>query len=993
MWVLMFFFIFICPGLLSAGTSGKITGTIKDAASQEPMIGANVLIDGTTMGAATSTDGNYVIINVPPGIYKLRLSMVGYKMLIIENVRVNIDQTTTINAGLTQTVLDAGESVTIVAERPLVQMDMTSSQVAVGADEIDKLPVQTFQDILEMQAGVVRSGDDLHIRGGRGGEVAYWVDGVSATDFYNGNVGVKVENAAIQQLQVISGTFNAEYGQAMSGIINIITKEGSPKYTGEFKAYAGDYISTDEKFGLLKRTDIIENAKTGVTRSNGVMENPLDKFNPTYDTELTLSGPVPFAGKNVTFFANGRYYSNEGYLYGRKWFTPQGNPGDSSLVPMNPYHQLSLQGKLVWRLNSNFKIGYNLFFNQWKNDRFYIQDYRYNPDGVPQALGNGFTHIFSINHVLSTNTFYEFRLNRFNNDYQSYVYENPLQASSYLVKVPANTELNIPAHTLDPSTPEGQAEIQQLKQQRVQFFYFADPQGPQGYVHPDSNQVPASYSFLNSGTGMDHVKRTAAYWVGKFDLTSQATRSHQFKAGFEVRLHELTLHSFTIQPKLSASSGEPITPFEPAIPAVGNVYRDDYDRKPREFSAYVQDKMELSDLIVNLGLRFDYFDANAQIPVDRSDPNIYYPFKDAHIYKDWVPPPKGLSQEELTAYYNQFVKYTPEQRRGIMQKQTDAKMALSPRLGIAYPITNRGVIHFSYGHFFQIPNFEYLYANPDFKLSAGGGFEIFGNPNLNPQVTVQYEIGLQQQLTDNIGVDVTAFYKDIRDLVQTSPLVSTPIANVKYSMYINRDYGNVRGITFSFTKRQSNSFAAWLDYSFQIAEGTYSNPSDAYVAYVAQQEPRLAMIPLEWDQKHTLNGRLIYSRNSWTVSLVGRYWTGRPYTPSFPVGVTLGAATLKGLKENTSRLPAQRSVDLYIEKRVPLGALQCNVFVNVYNLFDTRDDTWVWTDTGSADYTTTITPERVPYNAARIGTVENYITHPDWYTAPRWIQAGVAIDF
>jgi hypothetical protein len=167
-------------------------------------------------------------------------------------------------------------------------------------------------------------------------EVAYLVDGVTVTDPYNGGISLQVENSSVREMEVISGTFNAEYGQAMSGIVNVITKEGGSKYTGEAKVYAGDYVSRDPVFSLLKSVGKITDPGTGETNAVGISENPLKRFNPTYDVELMFSGPVPGLGNKVTFFLNGRYFSNEGYLYGRDWFTPQGNPGDSALVPMNP---------------------------------------------------------------------------------------------------------------------------------------------------------------------------------------------------------------------------------------------------------------------------------------------------------------------------------------------------------------------------------------------------------------------------------------------------------------------------------------------------------------------------------------------------------------------------------------------------------------------------------------------------------------------------------
>lgn len=982
-----------CTVSLWSGTTGKIAGEVIDQDSGQPLIGANVMVENTLLGSASGMDGFYNILNVTPGVYTLRASMMGYQPMVVENVQVGIDRTTQIHFTLTPTVIETNEAVVVVAKRDLVRPDMTSSMSSISSEEIEALPVTNLNDVLELQAGVVRDGDDLHIRGGRAGEVAFWVDGVAATDFFSGESGISVENSAIQELQVVSGTFNAEYGQAMSGIVNIITKEGSPDYHGEFSSYVGDYVSNDEVFNVLKEVEVNKDPETGAISARGIDENPIKKFNPIYNSEFNLSGPVPLLGNKLTFFANGRYQSNEGHIYGRDWFTPQGNPGDSNLVSLNPSWRYSGQAKLTWRANPNLKISYNLFQNHWENERSGAgvnrYDYRYNPYGLPKQQRGGTSHILAWNHVLSTNTFYEARINRFLNKYEHSVYENPLQACDYFVRVTGDTIRGI--YEFDPTTPEGQTELYRIKQERIGFIYVVDPSGSQGYVHPDSNQTPTSYSFLPSGMSLDQYKRSSAYWLGKLDLTSQVHQAHQIKTGFEIRLHELSLHSYSLIP--ATDDNEIIVPFRPAIPNIGNVNRHDYTRKPREISAYIQDKIELREVNVNIGVRFDYFDPNTTVPVDPRDPNIYAPFQNENIYKDWIAPPADLTQEERDEYISQFKEYTPDQRRAFMHKKIGGKWAISPRLGFAFPITDKGVIHFSYGHFFQIPDFEYLFDNPDFKLSSGGGYSVFGNPDLEPERTVQYEIGLQQQVTENIGMDVTLFYKDIRDWVGTSPLIDTEIPSVKYSQFENRDYANVRGITLKVNKRVSHNFSANIDYSYQIAEGTYANPRDAFNAIQNQEEPRLSMIPMPWDQNHTLNGNIIYRLGTWTFSLKGRYWSGRPYTPTFPYGQFVGGASFTGLRENSERLPEQKRVDLTVIKKIKAAGFSVDVFTNIYNLLDTRDATAVYSDTGSPGYTTTITPERVPYNDVRIGTVESYVLRPDWYTAPREIQIGLSIVF
>lgn len=981
--LLVFFVGFLAIGMGYAGTTGKITGVILDQSTGEPLWGVNVMLVGTNLGAITEPDGSYTILNVPPGIYALRTTMVGYKTMLVENVRVSIDFTSTINAKLQPTVLETGETVTVVAERPLVRLDMTSSLSSVGADEIRNLPVQGLDDVLELQAGVVRSGGQLHIRGGRASEIAYWVDGVSTTDVFNGSRGLTVENSAIQELQVVSGTFNAEYGQAMSGIIKIITKEGGEKLTGDITGYVGDYVSSDKTFSLLKKTSVGIDPATGAYKHVGTLENPLTKINPVYNLEFNVGGPVPFLNfnKKLTFFANGRFYSDEGYLYGRRWFTTYGFPGNSSFVPLNPYERQSLQGKLVYKPTSHLTLKYNAFWNHWKNDRTYSQAYTYTPDAIPQQFGEGFTHIFELNHVLSQKTFYELRVNRFYNSYQRYLYENPYATPKYWVRVYADTTQGLEGFEFDPSTEEGANLLQQIITERRSYVYYPLPDGPVGYVHPDSNSAPTSYSFNAGGNDLSRYKRSTAYWVGKLDLTSQINRTHQMKTGFEFRVHELNLDNYSLIPKTRPGESNAIVPFEPAIPETSSVNRSVYTREPREFSAYIQDKIELKDLIINVGLRYDYFDANSVVMADPKDPSIYTPFRAEHIYVNPNDPQESR------------IPYTPEQRRKFMHKKSKPCDALSPRFGLSFPITDRGAIHFSYGHFFQIPDFQYLYDNPDFKVTQGGGNYVFGNAELKPQRTVQYEVGLQQQFRDDIGVDITVFYRDVRDWVGTSPLLPTVNTAVKYSQYENKDYENVRGFTFRLEKRMTSRFGARIDYTFQKAEGTYTNPIDAYNAYLNNEEKRLTLIPMGFDRPHTLNLVLRYQLAQWTFSLIGNYWSGTPYTPSFRSGEVVGSSAFSGLPTNSARVPPQRNVDLYVNRQFFVNNLRLNVFVNFYNVFDIRDAGAVYGDTGKPNVTSTRDPKRVGYDPKRVGTVEEWAKQPSWVSGPRQIQVGVSVGF
>jgi outer membrane receptor protein involved in Fe transport len=983
--------LFICGSLL-AGTTGKLAGLIKDAETNEPLLGVNVIVEGTPLGAATDINGRYNILNIPPGIYSVRAQMIGYTPSVTKNVLVKIDLTTTINLSLSSTVIGLDE-VTVVAERDIIQPDMTSSLAAVGAEEIENLPIQEVTQILDLQAGVVKSEGEFHVRGGREGEISYMIDGVSVTTL-EGDIGVTVESDAVQEMQLISGTFNAEYGNAMSAILNIVTKEGSKKYSGQIQGSIGDYLSGNHIYDVMKSFETYTDPVTGIKRMIDNSENPLTKLNGQYDFRGTLSGPVPYLQNKLSFFINGRYQNTTGYQYGRELFTPQGLPGDSSLVPLKPREVKSLQTKLTYRPIANMKINYNLFLNSSERERNSNKNYKYVPDAGNQRLTNSTTHIFTLSHTLSSNTFYELKLSRYDSDYKDYLYADPNKVPDFFIRlikpITGGTEIEDRYYSSD---AEKLAIINEANENEWQYDFVIDPENSIGYLHPDSNSIRRAVdSFRDLQTDLDHEYNSDKFWLGKFDITSQISNSHQIKTGVEAIFHEINREDFTLRPKID-DNGNEIIPFTPSVEPVSTIWHNDYTRRPKELSAYIQDKMEYQDLIMNIGLRFDYFDPDYVVPIDPTDPDIYNPFASEFLGSNWdVDYYNSLPSQQQKDEYAADNSYTPDQRRALMHKKVKAKTQISPRIGIAYPISEKGVIHFSYGHFFQIPSSQYLYARPDFKLAVGSETMRFGNADLKPEKTVQYEIGLQQQLGEHMGLDVTLFYKDIRDWVGISPLNDTKFLNTKYFKYENKDYANVRGITIALDRRLANNLSASLDYTFQFAEGTYSSPNDAYSAAQGNEEPAKKLVYMDYDRRHSLNIAFTYNLSGWIFSVIGKYNTGFPYTPSLIAGSA--SANYRGWRENIARKPATSVVDLKIDKLLfKTGAFSHRLFVRVYNLLDQKGAVDVHNDTGSPEYTTYGTHRWVRYDQDRIGSLEHYYLNPQFYQAPREIQLGYIIDF
>jgi outer membrane receptor protein involved in Fe transport len=413
----------------------------------------------------------------------------------------------------------------------------------------------------------------------------------------------------------------------------------------------------------------------------------------------------------------------------------------------------------------------------------YNHEYRWNPDGDVNKFARSYNLTGTITHMLSSSSFYELKGSYFFKDFNEYLYEDPYDSR---------------------------------------------------YLHPDSLLRPDSYSFRIKGTNLHRFFRETNTFFARADYTDQVTLEHLLKLGVEYKNHSLNFDDYTLEP-LRIENVE-VEPFEPSIPGETQTNRYKYDAEPFELSGYLQDKIEFESVIINFGLRLDYFDSQGKVLVDVSDPNIYAPLH-APSYFGLDLPDDSWTDEDILNYNSYLQPY--------FYKDATSKFQVSPRFGIAYPISAGGVVHFSYGHFLQIPPFQYLFQNGPYKVpNSGLNIDVFGNPDLEPQKTVMYEIGFRQELFDDYLIDVTGFYRDIRDWVQSGPLIET-LNLATYSIFTNKDYSNVKGITFTLNKRFTNYFSLDINYTYQVAEGTNSTPEEAFDAASGNGEPSLYLIPMD----------------------------------------------------------------------------------------------------------------------------------------------------
>lgn len=990
------FLAFLLLPMLALAQSGKITGVVLDAETGEPLIGATVGIKGTTKGAITDLDGKYLMLNVAPGTYVLEARYIGYATVVVQEVIVRTDLTTQQDFELTLESFE-GEEVVVTAERRAVIKDITSSEARVSSDEIEKLPVQEISDVIQLQAGVnVDNGGGIHIRGGRASEVSYVVDGIRVTDDYDGSNGLRLENESIQELQVISGSFNAEHGQALSGVVNVVTKSGGNTFDASVRGWGGGYLATNKSF-----------LYDGIGTS-------LDTYNPTrmYNLSASVSGPI--IKEKLTFFTTVRNFKNDGWLTGRNVYSPHGKyvarvpldtdleewrtlynekvdenlpwytiekvlfegdslleirdngMRDSSLVDMNRYETLSFQGNLEWRISNQLK--FNLI-GSWANEE--SGSYSFNNKFVPLGQNTNYRDNYSLNLKAtitpSANTFITANIANRYNAYQSYLYEDPW----------------------DP-----------------RYFNYDNLSNP---VFGTSNvlyglQPNQNGQFAAYGTNNSRFERSTNTYIGKVEISSQLNEHHLVKAGLNGQFDEIFYKSVSLAPLTQEGVSFPEgTPDELRVicdnvdyqypclelgyPEINTPGYQEYTKNPITLSAYIQDKIEYDNLIINVGLRFDYFDPNTRVPADPEDPDINNPTKAENRYVDL----NGNGDQDENE-----PDLTVEDREAYWWKDASVKYQISPRIGVAYPINENGVIYFSYGYFFQMPSFERLYTNSQIILGTEGDQGLFGNPDLKPERSIQYELGLKQEIFEGTAIELTGYYKDTRDYVSSRPQV-TGLSSITYGIYFNRDYSKSLGTTFAFNQYVSKQFNFGLDYTFSLVEGSNSDPSSEYFAIIAQgttidstnQESSLIKLvqPLDWDRTHIVNASMFYTGNNWGANLLARFSSGTPYTPATNVpGVVVGEVASTRDLRNTARLPNRFTLDLNTYKNFELSERAfLQIFFNIYNILDAKLVNSVYTDSG------------LPTRPLPVNIIQNahpdYYNNPTFYAEPRRVQFGVQLSF
>ncbi|MFQ5797948.1 MAG: TonB-dependent receptor domain-containing protein [Bacteroidota bacterium] len=999
----------LAPTLVFA-QNGKIRGTVTDSETGEELIGANVLIEGTVLGAATDINGEYVVLNVPPGGYSVRTTFIGYAPVTITNVLVNAALTTTLDFELPPTTIQT-EPVLIVAERPLVQRNTTNTVRITSRDDVGNLPIRGTQTILALDAGVVRQDGNLYVRGGRDGELAYFVDGASVTNRLFNSEGVSVVQEAFQELQFQPGGYTAELGGANSGIAKTTMRTGGSKFhasvdyrTDDF-AKPGDQFLGTSSFGYRNAVvtfggpvEALKMRYFGVGQFTYQRSPARFVFPFRFDSVRTDDFDTVEPGRLVP--NGGTIELNENFLNRASDYTYKGQ--STLLFNLNPI-SLKLTGSYSLRKAPD-SFGASVFGGGFRSGTTW-------PNNLVTIFNHGRqarqeTKITFLNlrgtHIINKETFYEVGIAYYFREFERF---DPRFGSDFTSYVDSLAQVPFGDDTLWTQRYRGP-----LNYSVGQGFNFQAPGAP--YERYD----------INSQRSIE----------GSIDFVSQITKKWEFKAGGRLETWKMRRFSIAdIPAALVAINGESGTTrvFGPgqeeeerlAWARQGRVNNYGYDvfgnkvdgdvtardapKKPIYASAYFQNKIEYQDLVLNFGLRYEHFSPKARTFADPL--NYLDDFDRTFDIVDEV----GL--EEGPSY--DFV---------------------LPRLNFSFPVTDRTVFYAQYGKYVQMPSLNRMFVGLVF-LSRTVSPETRGNAFLTPvgflakpERLTQYEIGFRQAVTDFAALTVTAFYKNTQDELGVRNLVDETGTKL-FTAYLNNDFSTKKGLELTLDLRRTKRLSARVNYTLQDTRGTASNPTSTFGVTERQDIGRFPnfITPLDFNQAHRgtimLDYRFAKGDGGPILQGLGAFVlftfnSGHAYT-KIKEPESLGQASpynigVRALIDERTRFPIEPlnssstppvfNIDLFAAKAFFLTSFTLEFYVNILNVLNTRNVINVYPNTGTEQDDGWLQSPNAAlfredqqyvnfYNAFNLQNRWHYdvATGNDIYGSPRQIRFGVRLEY
>jgi outer membrane receptor for ferrienterochelin and colicin len=940
-----------------AGETGKIAGKITDNSSGGPLPGANLLIIGTTLGSVADVKGEYFIINVPPGTHELRASYIGYKTELRTSVKVLVDKTTVVDFQLNSQAVK-GEEVTVMAYRPdRVESDVTATKITYDIGQITSLPgITDISDVVSLQADVV----DGHFRGGREGEAIYLISGAKIMNPLTGGATFVPITLGLEQVEVYTSGFSAEYGNVQSGVVNMVTKEGGTKWKTKIdfsttnaheQAWAGGIYSNENNpfYNILFNVNEWADAKDPM---NG---RPLYEFGAVgWDSYVPKQGqgfpapPPPSRGDTLRTAALIRAYWLQGFRQiglntassDRRIEFSTGGPlsekfsvfvasrfrNNQPFIP-TPFRDRDLQimSNLAYRLNPQNKIKLEYNFNHaFRNDiaSDFLQWFE-TVVSVQKAVDETQQIGVSWNHVFSPSMFMDLKAN-------------------HLWTVAADhAEL----------MAEGEySDVYEVQSNQRTF------NAPSGHQIGNLSNI--------GGTG---TRTKTSNLQG--NLTAQIDKRNLLKSGLQFYYYDMRVDNVTSVDNARSQRWQSYAAF------------------PFEGAFYIQDKMEYQGFIANIGLRYDFYNFNT----------VYY----TNRFSPYRNPDYDPTEPAAGAFYDANLSH---------KAKSKIETVFEPRIGFSFPVSDKTVLHLNYGVFSQRPPFQYIFVSR-YKNDAIPNFDQMGNAELRPERTIAYDMGVVRVMPGGFLLGLGAYYKNVTNLLQEAQYVDKD--GFIYNTYDNREYANVRGFHVNLD-RNLGFLRGSIRYNWEAVKGKSSSATgaaDQVAHYEGQPEKDQLRDPkdiyLDFNRLHKLIANVVlrtspkagfkvfgfYPLANFSISGNYRFLSGRPFTWD---------RSGQGLRFN-QRTPNEHHTTLRLEKDVKITGTNVKIYGEVYNLLNLK--IWDYGRTFS-EHVDNLYRARYMEDAANLPAEDKkvmteieftpYVTGLQPYlldNSPRYFRLGMSFDF
>ncbi len=990
----------VIPGLLMAGITGKVAGRVTDDASRQPLPGVNVIIQGTDIGTATEADGSFSLANVPVGTYKVEFSMLGYQTVVVSGVSVTADKVTSVNAKLKLGSIEMPIQY-VTAQKDAITKDPNVGKITSGNQIRTTAGISNYNDVVALAAGATTTGSGnsggLHIQGGRTNEMVYVVDGINANDPVTGQSGVYIDNTAIQEMTINTGSFNAEYGDAMSGVVNIVTREGADRFKAGVEYETDAHLRLSDNPVQYPNPDMWHNkvslSVSGPFWGLGASDSTRSRINsPSFyisgnllehEDRLVFSdqhrknGTLKLTWRPVTggpkFTLSGNYSDQwyHAYVHGMSkgiWLDEFGPRVKNTNYQLNLKVNGSIGGKDSSRTKSSQSLAYTVnvgTFNTqrkvsymdganyndfrmvgrqlipWVGWAYNYTWYESNPDVPGDSMLNRIYNPDSMNFHLPDSIFAYVngsgdsvfinimdRYNKVTSDPDSAVWlyynefisqngyfypgDNNFNWFSWEEQLEAYNErwysINEWRPTIDATGDTVGVHYHLFDFERYQKYYdlwknWKDPLNPDAKnPYDDSLETSGNMYYVryNSDPLFNRFSyyfvpywesRSTTKYIADASIDWAPNKQHWARFGVVGNYHMLDYSSIQFVNE--------------------NPYSDNYHKEPIIAAAYAQDKFELEDLLLNFGLRFDYFDPASEYYIDPENVDL------------------GTAK-------------------------APAKYQLSPRLSLSFSVSEKASMYASYGHFFQPVELGELYQNLNGDLSTG--VPLLGNPNLPPLKTIFYQAGFTQALSQTFSLDLKAYYKDQENLLatrQVNTIYKGKLAS--YTIYSIEDFAKIKGVDLTVNGGTLNNvLAGTVTYSYMDAKGTGSSGREFYYRYrgTALNQPKHEY-PLEFDVTHSVKAGLNLSSpqdmeskilKNMNLNVQFNYASGPPYWASDSRG--------NPLPLGSKRQPGTKTVNAKLERLFFLTKdqkLSMSVYIDVQNVFNWVNANQVYSTTGKPD--------------------------------------------